>query len=93
LCDDERRRNSSVIEERVEVLNMIRKPIFNAWLPRLAEPNQIRRDAMRYWCDQRKDIPPYVGRSRVTVQKERHWCFGVSGFPIGHRGTENIYLG
>src|SRR6266446_2771846 len=47
---DKCRRDSSVSEERIEVLNMIRKPILDVWFSRLAEPDEIRCDAMRCRC-------------------------------------------
>src|SRR6266851_5717967 len=56
--DDECRRDSSVSEERIEVPNMIGKPILDVWFSRLAEPDEIRCDAMRCRCNQGNDIPP-----------------------------------
>src|SRR6266404_5350969 len=55
---DECRRDSSVSEERIEVPNMIGKPILDVWFSRLAEPDEIRCDAMRCRCNQGNDIPP-----------------------------------
>src|SRR5260370_34308444 len=40
-------RDSSVSEERIEVPNMIGKPVLDVWFSRLAEPNEIRCDAIR----------------------------------------------
>ena len=48
----------SVSEERIEVPNMIGKPILDVWFSRLAEPDEIRCDAMRCRCNQGNDIPP-----------------------------------
>jgi hypothetical protein len=39
---------------------MIGKPILDVWFSRLAEPDEIRCDAMRCRCNQRNDIPPKV---------------------------------
>src|SRR5216683_3278747 len=72
---------------------MIGKPIFNVWFSRLAEPDEVWCDAMRRSCNQRNDIPPYVRRGRVPVQKKRDRSFGISRFPVGHGGTQNIHLG
>src|SRR6516165_4765226 len=72
---------------------MIGKPILDVRLPRLAETDEIRCDTMRHRRNQRQDIPPYVRRCRVPVQKKRDRCFAISRFPVGHRGTQNIYLG
>src|SRR4029077_497274 len=55
---NECRRNSSVSEKRIEVPNMIGKPILDVWFSRLAEPDEIRCDAMRCRCNQGNDIPP-----------------------------------
>ena len=72
---------------------MIGKPILDVGFSRLAEPDEIRCDAMRHRRNQRKDIPPYVRRGRVPVQIERDRCFAISRFPVSYRGTQNIYLG
>src|SRR6267378_2480433 len=90
---DECRRDSSVSEERIEIPNMISKPILDVWFSRLAEPDEIRRYAMRHRCNQRNDIPPYIRRGRVPVQKKRDRCVRVSPFPVGHGGTQNTHLG
>src|SRR5260370_30129702 len=55
---DECRRDFSVSEERIEVPNMIGKPILDVWFSRLAESDEIRCDAMRCRCNQGNDIPP-----------------------------------
>src|SRR6202047_925647 len=75
---DECRRDSSVSEERIEVPNMIGKSILDVWFSRLAEPDEIRCDAMRCRSNQGNDIPPQVRRGRVTVQKKRDRCVRVS---------------
>src|SRR5216683_897899 len=90
---DECRRYSSVSEKCIEVSNMIGKPILDVWFSRLAQPDEIRCDAMRRRCNERNDIPPYVRRGRVPVQKERDRCFGISRFPVGHGGAQNIHSG
>src|SRR5260370_26173164 len=72
---------------------MIGKSILDVWFSRLAEPDEIRCDAMRHRRNQRKDMPPYVRRRRVPVQKKRDRCFGISRFPVRHAGTQNIQLG
>src|SRR5713101_9537440 len=72
---------------------MIGKPILDVWFSRLAEPDEIRSDAMGRRRNQRNDISPYVRRGRVPVQKKRDRCFGISRFPVGHGGTQNIHLG
>jgi hypothetical protein len=71
-----------VIEERIEVPYMIGKPILDVGFSRLAEPDEIRCDAMGHRRNQRKDIPPYVRRDRVPVQKKRDRCFAISRFPV-----------
>src|SRR4030095_15545144 len=91
--DDERRLDSSAIEKCIEVPYMIGKPILDVGFSGLAEPDEIRCDAMRHRRNQRKNIPPYVRRRRVPVQKQRDWCVAISRFPVGHRGSQNIYLG
>src|SRR6202011_1208493 len=90
---DECRRDSSVSEERIEIPNMIGKAILDVWFSRLAEPDEIRCDAMRHRFNQRNDIPPYVRRGRVPVQKKRDLSVGISRFPVGHGGTQNTHLG
>src|SRR5216683_6172451 len=72
---------------------MIGKPILDVWFSRLAQPDEIRCDAMRRRRNQRNDISPYVRRGRVPVQKKRDRCFGISRFPVAHGGTQNIHLG
>src|ERR1700692_515892 len=52
------RRDSSVSEERIEIPNMIGKPILDVWFSRLAEPDEIRCDAMRCRRNQGNEIPP-----------------------------------
>jgi hypothetical protein len=51
LRDDERRRNSGLIQEGIEVPDMIGKPILDVWLSRLSEPDQIWCDAMGHRCN------------------------------------------
>jgi len=72
---------------------MIGKPLFDVWFSRLAEPDEIRCDAIRCRCNQGNDIPPQVRRGRVPVQKKRDRCVRVSRFPVGHGGTQNTHLG
>src|ERR1700736_1382246 len=72
---------------------MIGKAILDVWFSRLAEPDEIRCDAMRHRFNQRNDIPPYVRRGRVPVQKKRDLSVGISRFPVGHGGTQNTHLG
>src|SRR6266849_4235000 len=80
--DDECRRDSSVGEERIEIPNMIGKPILDIWFSRLADPDEIRCDAMRCRCYQRNEFPPYVRRGWVPVQKKSDRSVGVSRFPV-----------
>src|ERR1700730_4660872 len=89
---DECRRDSSASEERIEIPNMVGKAILDVWFSRLAEPDEIRCYAMRHRCNQRNDIPPYIGRGWVPVQKKCDRSVGISRFPIGHGGTQNIHL-
>src|SRR5216683_5788281 len=93
LRDDECRRDSSVFEERIEIPNMIGKPILDVWLSRLPEPDQIRCDAARHRCDQRNNVSPDVRRRWIPVQKKRDRRFGISRFPVGHGGTQHIHFG
>src|SRR5713226_10286399 len=72
---------------------MIGKAILDVWFSRLAEPDEIRCDAMRCRCNQGNDFPPYVRRGRVPVQKKRDRSVGISTFPVGHGGTQNTHLG
>src|SRR5215472_14536514 len=90
---DECGRDSSLVEECVEIPDMIGKPILDVWFSRLAEPDEVRCDAMGRRCNQRNNIPPYVRRGRVPVQKKRNRCCGISCFTVSHGGTQNIHLG
>lgn len=82
-----------MVEKRIEVPYMIGKPILDVGFSRLAETDEVWCDAMRHRRNQWKDIPQYVRRGRVPVQKKRDRCFAISRFPVGHRRTQNIYLG
>ena len=72
---------------------MVGKTILDPGFSRLAEPDEIRCDAMRHRRNQWKDISPYVRRCRVPMEKKCDRCFAISRFPVGHRGIQNIYLG
>src|SRR5258706_14967209 len=72
---------------------MIGKTVLDVRFARLAEPDKVRRDAIRHRSNQWKDIPPYVRRGWVPVQKKRNRCFGISHFPVRHGRTQNIHLG
>jgi hypothetical protein len=50
---------------------MIGKSILDVGFSRLAEPDEIGRDAMRNRCDQRKDIPPYTKTGQVDLANRR----------------------
>ena len=78
-----------MVEERIEVSCMIGEAILNAGFSRLSEPDEIGCDAMRHRRNQRKDIPPYVRRGRVAVQKERDRFLPPAGLPIGDLRTED----
>src|SRR5215831_15421332 len=65
--NDECRRDSSLREERIEVTNMIGKPVPDVWFSRLAEPDEIRCDAVCHRCNQWDDISPDVRRRGIPV--------------------------
>ncbi len=46
---------------------LIGETVLDVRFARLAEPDKVRRDAMRHWSNQWKDIPPYVRRGWVPV--------------------------
>ncbi len=50
---------------------MVGEAILNIGFAWLAESDEVRRDAMRYWCHQRQNASPYVRRGRVAIQKKR----------------------
>ena len=58
--NDECRRDFSFIDKRIEILHMIGEPIVDVWFSRLAEPDEVRCDAMRRRRNQRNDIAPNV---------------------------------
>ena len=69
---------------------MITKTIIDFRFSRLAEADEIGRDAMRNLRDERKDIAPDVGGTRVAMQKKYDGSFGISGFAVSDCGVEDF---
>src|SRR5262249_51467839 len=81
---DSRRRN-----ERVEIADVIAEAIRDVRLARLAEPDQVGRNAMRDRRDMRQDVAPDERRSWIAVQEQRDWPARSPGLAIGHGGIED----
>jgi hypothetical protein len=58
-------------DEGVEIARVVFEAIRDVGLARLAEADEIDRDAMRDLRDVRDDVAPDVGGTGIAVQKER----------------------
>ena len=68
---------------------MIFEPVRDVGLSRLAETDQVRRDAVRDFGDCRENIAPDVGRGGVAMEEERDRRIRAPHFPIGHFRVEH----
>ena len=82
LADAER------VEEGVEIADMVEEAVVDVGLARLAEADQVRRDAAAERRDMRDDVAPDVGRGRIAVQ-EQHGRAVRARLDIGHGRIEH----
>jgi hypothetical protein len=61
---------------------MIFDPVGAVGFARLAEADEVRRNAMGDRRDERDNVSPYVGRGGIAVQEERDRRVARAGLPV-----------
>ena len=79
-------------DEGVKIADVVLEAIGDVRLARLAEADQVRREAMREVGDERNDVAPDVGRGRIAMQEDGDGGFAAAGFPIRHVRIEDRKL-